>query len=77
MYRLTGIEVHRLFCVRRGIGLSIVSVTFAIIIGAEHCKQNDGDNLQSQGQDGELEPHVGGVRRHPDTECWLVISHTE
>lgn len=42
-------------------------MTFPVIIGHKHSKQDDGDNLQDQGQDGELQPHVGGVRRHPES----------
>lgn len=42
--------------------------TFPIIVDGEQRVQDDGDNLQNQGQDGELQPHVGGVRRHPQTD---------
>lgn len=52
-----------------------VAVTgFAIVVDRKHSKQYDGDNLQKQGHDGELEPHVGSVCRHPETN--LVISLT-
>lgn len=47
----------------------VVPVTFPIIIGHKHSKQDDDDNLQSQGYNGKLHPHVGGVRRHPETGC--------
>lgn len=60
--KLTGVELHRIGGMIR---VGIMSVTFPIIIGHKHSVQNDGDNLQNQGQDGELQPHVGGIRRHP------------
>lgn len=42
-------------------------MTFPIIVDGEQRVQDDGDNLQNQGQDGELQPHVGGVHRHPQS----------
>lgn len=52
----------------------MVVITFPIIIVHKHCKQDDGDNLQNQGHDGELHPHVGGVRRHPETNSGVSRS---
>lgn len=49
------------------IGAGVVRVWLPIAVDGEQGEQDDGDNLQSQGQDGELEPHVGGVSRHPVT----------
>lgn len=51
-----------------------VPVTFPVIIVHKDSKQDDGDNLQNQGHDGELQPHVGGVCWHPDET--LVISNS-
>lgn len=48
-------------------------VTFAIIVDRKHRKQYDGDNLQSQGYNGELEPHVGGICRHPETNSGYLL----
>lgn len=42
-------------------------VVFPIIVDHKHRIQDDGEHLQNQGQDGELQPHVGGVSRHPQT----------
>lgn len=41
-------------------------MTFPVIIDSKYSEKNDGDNLQNQGNDGELKPHVGGVGRHPE-----------
>lgn len=49
------------------IGGRFVPMTFPVIVDNKYSKQDDGDNLQSQGHDGELQPHAGGVRRHPET----------
>lgn len=48
------------------IGGLVVPVAFPIIVDDKYSKQDDGDNLQSQGHDGELQPHVGSVCRHPE-----------
>lgn len=45
----------------------LVPVTFPVIIVHKDSKQDDGDNLQNQGHDWELHPHVGGVCWHPET----------
>lgn len=42
---------------------------FPIIVDNKQSEEDDGDNLQSQGHNGELEPHVGGVGRHPETSA--------
>lgn len=62
-----------------GCGVPVpVTFTFPVIIDHEHTIQDDGDNLQTQGHDGELEPHVGGVRRHPETNSgYLSQSDTD
>lgn len=77
--RLTGVEIHwRLFMVSL-VAVRVVTVTFPVIVDHEHSKQDDGDNLQNQGQDGELHPHVGGICRHPETSfCYLSqsVTHT-
>lgn len=72
--RLTGVELHRiLFMGVIGGGAVPVPVTLPIIVSNKNCKQDDGDNLQSQGHNGELQPHVGGVRRHPETNSALSV----
>ena len=63
------VEAHGVL--RRGVrggvaGLRVVAVALAIVVLREQGEQDDGDNLQAQRQDGELYPHGGGVRRHPD-----------
>lgn len=60
---LTGIEIHgRLFL---GVITGVrVAAGFPIIVHHKHSKQDDGEKLQGQGHDGELQPHVGGVGRH-------------
>lgn len=40
-------------------------MTFPVIIDSKKTKKDDGDNLQKQGNNGELNPHVSGVGRHP------------
>lgn len=50
---------------------------FPIIVDGKQSEEDDGDNLQSQGHNGELEPHVGGVGRHPETSAaYLSASET-
>lgn len=50
---------------------------FPIIVDNKQSEEDDGDNLQSQGHDGELEPHVGRVGRHPETSAaYFSPSHT-
>lgn len=50
---------------------------FPIIVDNKQSEEDDGDNLQSQGHNGELEPHVGGVGRHPETSgAYLSLSDT-
>lgn len=50
----------------RAVAVVTFAVTrgFSIIIHDEKRIEENGDGLQDQGQDGELQPHVGGVRRH-------------
>lgn len=55
------------------IGVCIMPMTFPIIIDHKQCKEDDGDYLQNQGHDGELQPHVGGVRRHPRTDSAYLL----
>lgn len=45
---------------------------FPVIVDHKHGEQDDGNKLQGQGHDGELQPHVGGVGRH--LRPLLVIS---
>lgn len=52
----------------------VVLGRLAVVVDDEQGKQDDGDNLQGQGQDGELEPHVGGVGRHPSTGVSLSLA---
>lgn len=52
----------------------MVPVRLPVIVDDEQGEQDDGDNLQGQGQDGELEPHVGGVGRHPATGVGLSLA---
>lgn len=68
---LTGIEIHGSDLQGVIAGVRIAAV-FAIIVHHKHTKQDDGNNLQSQGQYWELQPHVGGVGRH--LRLVLVIS---
>lgn len=59
---LTGIEIHgRPLGVITGVR---VAAGFPIIVHHKHSKEDDGEKLQGQGHNGELQPHVGGVGRH-------------
>ncbi|KAG9344635.1 hypothetical protein JZ751_010320 [Albula glossodonta] len=62
---LTGVKPEVLgHAVLRAIGMrAAMAVVMSIIIDYKNCKEDDRDDLQCKGQDGELEPHVGGV-------CW-------
>lgn len=66
---LTGVEIHGFLLLGVISGVRVAAV-FPIIVHHKHSKQDDGNKLQNQGQDGELQPHVGGVGRH----LVLVIS---
>lgn len=66
---LTGIEIHGRPFLGVITGVRVVRVVrvaagFPIVVHHKHSKQDDGEELQGQGQDGELQPHVGGVGRH-------------
>lgn len=59
-----------------GVVFVVMSVAaLPVVIDHKHREQDDGNNLQNQGQNGELEPHVGGVRRHPESGCISTL-HT-
>lgn len=62
--RLTGVEIHGHGFMMCPIGVCVVPMTFPVVIDNKYSKQDDGDNLQSQSNDGELKPHVGGIGRH-------------
>lgn len=75
--RLTWVEIHGRLFMMSFIGGLMVPVAFPIIIDGKYSKQDDGDNLQSQGHDGELQPHVGSVCRHPENNtAYLSQSDT-
>lgn len=75
---LTGVQIHGSGLVLGAVGGGVVPVRLPIVVDGEQGEQDDGDNLQGQGQDGELEPHVGGVGRHPAAGvAYLALgSHT-